>query len=244
MYAVIILGTFLLLKIVNFRLHKALDMNPQLEEEEEDKRSGEGEGEDQEAENDGGEKEKRDEEEKIETDRKELGLDGKIVGSAEAKAMEAGAPPHSETQLSTEEKQIDIEESLKQHRDSASTLGHSSNQQSSQEDTAELLPLVTSPEDGKAVQPRVVSVDQEQMEGRAKEELLDQADSSPSTLKVEKGSSSEGDYQTPPLLSLAPGSSMEPGLKPINEEPQKSDEMGPSLSQPEGPGEKIPMCEM
>ena len=213
LYAIVILKTFLVLKIINFRLHKALDMNPELEEEEEDKQleegEGEGEGEDKEGEKEEEEKEKSGEDEKSETDRKELGMYGQIVESAESK------PENTEEE---------IEESLKQHCDSASTLGHSSAHQSSQEDTAELLPLVTSTEDAKAV---VVTVDQEldEEQGQAKE--IEVSDDTEAKSKVEKESSSEGEYHTPQLAS------MEPGLTPINEE---RDEKGPSLSQPEHPG--------
>lgn len=186
-------------------------MNPELEEEEEDKRleEGEGEGEDKEGENEEEEKEKSGEDEKSEADRKELRMDGQIVESTEAK---------------TENTEEEIEESLKQHCDSASTLGHSSAQQSSQEDTAELLPVVTSSEDAKAV---VVTVDQELEEGEGQGKEEEVSDETEAKLKVEKDSSSEGDFHTSQLAS------MEPGLTPINEE---RDEKGPSLSQPEQPG--------
>lgn len=187
-------------------------MNPELEEEEEGKQLEEEEEEEEkgkEGEKEGEEKGKSGEEEKSESDRKELGMEGQIVVSAESKSEK------------------DIEESLRQHCDSASTLGHSSAHQSSLEDTTELLPLVTSPEDAKAV---VVTVDQELEEGEGQQK---EEEASDETGANKKDTSSDGEFHTPQVVS------MEPGLTPINEEPQKSDEKEPSLSQPQHQGRRI-----
>ena len=197
-------------------------MNPEPEEEENHQPLDE----DQEGENEE-EKGTTDEEEKKEPPRKELGMDGQIIDTAESKAVEAGFTLPGQTQETDnadKEKQGDIDESLKHHRDSASTLGHSSTYQSSPEETSELQTLTAEASEGNKTSQLLVTIDLEE-EGcsRGKEgEALDQIDSPGSTLKVEKESSSDGEYHTPPLLPIT-GSSTEPGLKPINEEPQISD---------------------
>ena len=125
LYGIAICTTFLVIKVVNFRLHKALDMNPEEDEEEEE--GGEKTGEEEEEEKEAEEEEKVGFEDE-EGERKELGLDGKLV------------EPHipgERREDEEEEEEEEREESLNNHRDSASTLGQSSTYHSSQE-TAEL----------------------------------------------------------------------------------------------------------
>ena len=138
-YGIVVLTTFLVIKTVNFRLHRALDMNP--EEEEEEEGEGKKEGEEGESE-DGGKGESGGE-----GDRKELGLDGKVVEPSLSKAEEAGVIilPGQVSQGELEGSR-EVEEGLQHHRDSASTLGQSSTYHSSQE-TAELQ-VVASTEGG------------------------------------------------------------------------------------------------
>ena len=138
-YGTVVLTTFLVIKTVNFRLHRALDMNP--EEEEEEEGEGKKEGEEGESE-DGGKGESGGE-----GDRKELGLDGKVVEPSLSKAEEAGVIilPGQVSQGELEGSR-EVEEGLQHHRDSASTLGQSSTYHSSQE-TAELQ-VVASTEGG------------------------------------------------------------------------------------------------
>ena len=235
LYAIFIFATFLVLKIVNFRLHKSLDTNPEEEEEEEQQPSSEGE---QDV-GDDGEKGDREKGEEGERERKELNLDGQVVETAQTKAEEAGVMLPGQVGSREEEeesKKNDVEDSLQRHRDSASTLGHSSTYHSGVDDTAELQPVTTAHdhsggegggegvvggggEGGEEASSLLVMIDTE-VEGRRSREggegVSDQTDSSTS-----RGRDTSGEvvYSAP---SLAVSSSTEPGLKPINEEPQSS----------------------
>ena len=79
LYGVVICATFLVIKIINFHLHKALDMNPEEDEDEGGEKTGE---EEEEKEGEGVNEEEKVEKgasEEEEGERKELGLDGKLV---------------------------------------------------------------------------------------------------------------------------------------------------------------------
>ena len=240
-YTIFIFGTFLTLKIINYRLHRALGIDQVVEEEEEEEHGSE----DEEKVCETGKaatSEDAKKEEEAEAERKELGLDGQVVDTtAQTKALEAGFTLPGQTldiEKSAEQKGNETEESLQHHRDSASTLGYSSNHQSTPEETTELRALAVGGEEGEeTAKPLLVAVDlegegdegdeekeeEEEEGGRKDDEGLDQADSSGSTLRADKeSSSSEGEYHTPPVLSFTPSSSTEPGLKPIHEEPLSS----------------------
>ena len=234
-YTIFIFGTFLTLKIINYRLHRALGIDPVVEEEEEHG------SEDEEKVSETGKaatSEDAKKEEEAEVERKELGLDGQVVDTAQTKDLEAGFTLPGQTleiEKAAELKGNETEESLQHHRDSASTLGYSSNHQSTPEETTELRALAVGGEEGEeTAKPLLVAVDlegegeegdegKEEEGGRKDDEGLDQADSSGSTLRAAKeSSSSEGEYHTPPVVSFTPSSSTEPGLKPIHEEPLSS----------------------
>ena len=247
-YSLVILATFLTLKIINYRLHRDLGADPvPEEEEEEEKEEGEGEGAEKEKEDskngEHSKKEKETEEEEA-MERKELGMDGEILTDEMAKAIEAGIL-HPEGALSCKEFVSSYEsqtESLQRHRDSASTLGHSSLQHSC-EDTTELQ-HITSTETEALVAVEVESEggkeneEEEEEEGEKGEKGekggkdADNQKSGPITTpgaeekgmgreareeeEEDKGEESE-EYHTP-SVSLVPGAGMESGLAPIDEE--------------------------
>ena len=203
----IILGTFTIIKIINFRLHKSLDTNPE-EDESEEVEGSEGE---QEDEGPAGEEkgapddEKKEEEKREARDGKELEVDGQIDDALQTKAQEAGLPlpgqVPQESELEGEMKSV--EESLQRHRDSASSLGHSSQNQSSPEEvTAELQP--SGGGGGR----------------KGESSLLVSIDTAMEVRGEKKVESSLNEDEHPLLVPYCASSSTEPALKPINEEPQ------------------------
>ena len=156
LYGIVILATFLAIKIINFRLHKALDMNPEEdEEEEEEEEAGKKTREEEEEEEEKAEKKMEEGGSEEEGERRELGLDGKLVEQSLTKSEESGHPllpgqvsGEVEERGEEEEEEEEEDESMRKHRDSASTLGHSSTYHSSQE-TAELHPVSSGTGDGK-----------------------------------------------------------------------------------------------
>ena len=243
-YSLIILATFLTLKIINYRLHRDLGADPVPEEEEEEdkeKEEGEGKGVEKEKESKSGEhlkKEKAVEEEEA-VGRKELELDGEILTDEMTMALEAGIL-RPEGALSGREFMSSHEsqsESLQQHRDSASTLGHSSLQHSS-EDTTELQHLTST--DGAALvaveveNDGTVEKEEEEEDEKGREDcdkksepttapgaeekgMVREAREEEEEEVASKGAESEEEYHTP-SVSLVPGTGMEYGLVPIQEE--------------------------
>ena len=231
-YTVFILLTFLVLKIINFRLHKALDLEPTADEEEEEEA-----GEDRQSSSEGdhvieeeGEKEMPREErrggEEEDRERKELSEDAEFVDATEAKREETAMvlPGQASAELTEEEevaKLKDAEDSLQKHRDSASTLGQSSNYQSSPEEPTELTAVAVAEETQRgggraretAAESLLVMIDAE-VEGRREKK------NRPSDARAED----ELEYHTPSKVPVGAGSGTEPGLKPINEEAKSSEQ--------------------
>ena len=190
-------------------------MNPE-EDESEDQQASEGEQENRESAGEGGAPDdKKEEEEKREAgERKELEVDGQIDAASQAKAQEAGLTLPGQVLLESERvgETKSAEEGLQRHRDSASSLGHSSQYQSSPEEvTAELKTGGGGATGGKGEESLLVTIDTA-MEVRG--EKKGQFESSLSAVKV------ESEEEHPLLVPFCASSSMEPGLKPINEEPQ------------------------
>ncbi|CAI8048359.1 Protein pecanex [Geodia barretti] len=223
LYGVVICATFLVIKIINFHLHKALDMNPEEDEDEGGEKTG---GEEEEKEGEGVNEEEKVEKgasEEEEGERKELGLDGKLVEQLlpGQVAVEVG-----------EKREGEEEERLNNHRDSASTLGQSSTYQSSQE-TAELQ-LVSSGT-------RADEEEEERREGGATavESLLGMIEAEVEVrLGNQGGDSPPGTAKSDDALVIRvdTSSGTEPGLKQGSDGAEKTDENmeteGGSLSQP------------
>ena len=203
-------------------------MNPEEEEEEEEeeevKKNGEGEEEEGEGETVDSERNKaEDEEEEEEGERKELGLDGRIIEPTQTKAEEAGVTLPGQTSQDTTER-IDLEESLQKHRDSASTLGQSSNHQSSPDDMP-MASLSLEEHDGGRVMEKPERGEHSEgvsLLGMIDAEVMDRRgeknDGDPSTVTMTTDSSTQF------VVSVEADSSTEPRLKPINEEPQSQDQ--------------------
>ena len=216
LYGVVICTTFLVIKIINFRLHKALDLNP--EEDEDEAEGGENTGEEEEEKEGEGVNEEEEEEkvekgvsEEEEGERKELGLDGKLV--------EQLLPGQVVGEVG-EKRESEEEERMDMHRDSASTLGQSSTYQSSQE-TAELQ-LVSSGT-------RADEEEEERREGGATavESLLGMIEAEVEVRRGSQGGDSPpGDAKSDDALVIHvdTSSGTEPGLKQSDDRAEKTDE--------------------
>ena len=167
LYSIFILATFLVIKTVNFRLHKALDMNPEEDEEEEEEEEEEGGGKQGEEEKKSPTVEGRREEEG-EGERKELGLDGRVIEPSETKADGGVTLPGQvdSKKEEEEEEREDMEESLRKHRDSASTLGQSSAHQSSPEDALTATLQLVEVEEGRGGEASLLGMIEAEVEGR------------------------------------------------------------------------------
>ena len=179
-------------------------MNPE-EDENEEVQGSEGDQEEEESaeEEKGALDDEKKEEEKREAE--EGKVDGQIDGASQTKAQEAGLTLPGQVPQESEHEGVikSVEESLQRHRDSASSLGHSSqNQSSPEEGTAELQPIGGGG-GRKGESSLLVSIDSTiEVHGEKKVESL----------------SSEDEH--PLLVPYCASSSTEPVLKPINEEPQ------------------------
>lgn len=125
MYSLFVLLSFIVMKVVNLRLHLSLGTDPVPEPEKEEE-SEEG------SEEESGEKEPKEDKDVSE----EATRDGKTT--EELKAMEAEMEISAEGQLSSQESQENHEERIKRHRDSASTLGQSSSLNGTRSQSLEL----------------------------------------------------------------------------------------------------------
>lgn len=125
MYSLFVLLSFIVMKVVNLRLHLSLGTDPVPEPEKEEESE------------EGSEEESAEKKTKEDKDvSEEATRDGKTA--EELKAMEAEMEISVEGQLSSQESQENCEEHLKRHRDSASTLGQSSSLNGTRSQSLEL----------------------------------------------------------------------------------------------------------
>lgn len=125
MYSLFVLLSFIVMKVVNLRLHLSLGTDPVPEPEKEEESE------------EGSEEESAEKKTKEDKDiSEEATRDGKTA--EELKAMEAEMEISVEGQLSSQESQENREEHLKRHHDSASTLGHSSSLNGTRSQSLEL----------------------------------------------------------------------------------------------------------
>ena len=134
-YSLFVLLSFIVMKVVNLRLHLSLgtDPIPEPEKEEESEEGSEGEGEEKKPEEDKGTSE---------------GATRAGKTAEELKAMEAEMEISVEGPLSSQESQENQEERFKRHRGSASTLGQSSSLNGTLSQSLELQHITPESEGG------------------------------------------------------------------------------------------------